>query len=156
MTRAILLWIVFAASYLLFAGQASETELVALLPTATAVTAFALLCRATQDRRLDLRAPWPRVIARSLISVPADSVRVGLMLARVLTKRPKTAVGTLSVQPFCHGENRPSPAARRALVALGASLAPNGYMVAIPDGQDRMIMHRLVAAEQRDDHEWPV
>ncbi len=51
--KSILLWIVFAASYLLFAGQARETELVALVPTATAVRAFALLCRGAQNRRLD-------------------------------------------------------------------------------------------------------
>lgn len=86
-----------------------------------------------------------------------DLVRVGLRLLAALKQRPDGAMGTIATQPFRRGDPEDAVAAgRRALVVLGASLAPNGYVLRAPQDRDVLVMHRLAAASPNPDAAWPV
>lgn len=152
---AITVWIVLTCFYLLFAGQASVSEMIAGVPAAALATCIALLLRRARSRPLRLRAPWPRVVGRPLASLFPDAVRVGRVLLAALRRRPDGPVGMSSRQPFRHGDDDAADAGRRGLVTLGISLAPNGYVLSIPDGQDVLLMHRLVPSAPDSDTEWP-
>ena len=156
MRRAAALWIVFLGLYLFFAAPVSSSELVAGVPSAAALTAFALLYRRAEERRMNLRAPWLRVIFRSLGSVPGDVLRVGRMLIGSLWHAPERQVGIASHQPFRQGDDTATDAARRAMVVLGTSLAPNGFVLMMPEGSETMVLHRLVLTPPRAEREWPV
>ena len=156
MLRAAILWIVFLGLYLLFAGPVSSSELIAGVPCAAAVAGFALIYRRAQEQQMDLRAPWLRVVLRSLGNVPRDVLRVGGVLVRSLWQAPAIAIGIASHQPFRQGGDRPADAARRAMVVLGTSLAPNGFVLMMPQGSETMVLHRLVLTPATPDREWPV
>ncbi len=156
MLRAAALWIVFLGLYLLFAAPVSTQELIAGVPSAAAITGFALLYRRAEERRMDLRAPWFRVTRRALAAVPPDALRVGGALLRSLWGPRYAQTGLAAQQPFLHGNDTASDATRRALVVLGTSLAPNGYMLMMPEGSETMVLHRLVQVPPRPDREWPV
>jgi hypothetical protein len=154
--RAAALWIVFLGLYLLFAAPVSSSELIAGVPAAAAITAFALIYRRAEKRQMDLRAPWLPVILRSLAAIPGDILRVGVALAGSLWRARAAHVGIPAHQPFHHGEQTAQDAARRAMVVLGTSLAPNGYVLMMPQGSETMVLHRLVLTPPRADKEWPV
>jgi hypothetical protein len=158
--RAAALWIVFLGIYLLFAAPVSTSELIAGVPSAAAVTAFALLYRRAEERRLHLPAPrlriLARVILRALAAIPPDILRVGQALLRSLNGPRVAHAGIASNQPFRQGNDSAEDAARRAIVVLGTSLAPNGYVLMMPEGSETMVLHRLALVPPKPDREWPV
>ncbi len=156
MLRAAALWIVFLGLYLLFAAPLSTQELLAGAPSAAAITGFALLYRRAEERQMDLRAPWFRVALRALATIPPDALRVGRALLRSLWGPRYAQTGLAAQQPFLQGNDTAADATRRALVVLGTSLAPNGYVLMMPEGSETMVLHRLVQVPPRPDREWPV
>ena len=156
MLRAAALWIAFLGLYLLFAAPVSTQELIAGVPSAAAITGFALLYRHAEERRMDLRAPWFRVTLCALAAVPPDVLRVGRALLRSLWEPRSAQTGLAAHQPFLQGNDTAADATRRALVVLGTSLAPNGYVLMMPEGSETMVLHRLVHVAPRPDREWPV
>jgi hypothetical protein len=145
-----------AGLYLLFAGQLSSTELLTAGLVAAAFTLLTAILRLRHDRRLSL--PWPpvRALLRPFASLFADSGRVGLVLLRAILHRPSGAVGAASPQPYRAGGQAPADSGRRALVILGSSLAPNGFVLEdLPDNGDRLVMHRLAQVGPSRDREWP-
>ena len=148
----------FAASaglYLLLAGQLSSTELLTAAIVGVALTLLALVLRSRRDRPLLL--PWPpaRAMLHPFASLFLDSGRVGLVLLRAVLRRPAGVAGTISQQPFRRGGRDPRDGARRALVILGTSLAPNGFVLDLPEDKDNLLMHRLAPVAPDRDKEWP-
>jgi hypothetical protein len=154
--RAAALWIVCLVLYLLFAAPVSTEELIAGVPSAAAITGFALLYRRAEERRMDLRAPWFRVAFRALAAIPPDALRVGRALLRALWGPRSAQAGLSAQQPFRQGNDTAADATRRALVVLGTSLAPNGFVLMMPEGSETMVLHRLVQVPPQPDREWPV
>jgi hypothetical protein len=142
--------------YLLFAGQATGTEIGAGIGAAAASAVFAALVHRKAERRFRLRAPWLRVLTVPLAAVALDSFRVGRVLVQALWRRPAGPIGVLAEQPFRPGLDDPPDAARRGLVTLGSSLAPNGYVLSIEHGSETTLLHRLVAVPSSPDREWPL
>lgn len=155
MLLALAAWVILAGFYLLFAGQLSVTEVMAGVPATLACTGFAVLLHRAQSRRFQLRAPWFRVLAMPLAALFPDAVKVGGVLLRSLRRRPDGPLGVVSRQPFRHGGDEAPDAGRRALSTLGLSLAPNGYVLLVPDGRDALILHRLAPAAADGNPEWP-
>lgn len=139
--------------YLLLAGQASGTEFVAAVPAVFLAAGMGQALRAHADRRMQLQAPWRQVLLRPLASICLDSVRVGVALLHAIV-RPDAHAGMVSRQAFRAGSDQPREAGRRALVVLGASLAPNGFVLDV--SPDALSMHRLAPVQPQDDTEWPV
>lgn len=149
-------WIVLVAFYFLFAGEISLTEMAAGLPTAAIAAAYALALRHSEAHRLRLSAPWLRVIGKPLLSVFPDALRVGRVLLRALWRRPEGQLGVIARQPFDHGGEDAASAGRRALVILGTSLAPNGYVLSSAEEMDALVLHRLVPVPPSPGREWPL
>lgn len=149
-------WLIFLGSYLLLAGQVGLTEIIAGVPAAAFAACFTVMLHRVSERRFRLDVPWWRVVGQPLASVAPDAVRVGHALLRALWRRPPGPLGVLASQPFRQGGDAPADATRRGLVTLGSSLAPNGIVVAIPEGRDVLLLHRLVPAAPDRDREWPL
>jgi hypothetical protein len=77
------------------------------------------------------------------------------MLLSVLWRRPDGSLGVITRQPFRQGHDTPQDAGRRGLVTLGISLAPNGYVLSIPDSRNELVLHRLTPAAPSADRKWP-
>lgn len=156
MLRAAALWIVFFGLYLFFAAPVSSSELIAGAPSAAAITAFALLYRRSEETWMDLRAPWLRVILHSLGAIPGDVLRLGGAFLQSFWQEPRSQIGLPTHQPFRQGTDTAANATRRAMVVLGTSLAPNGYVLMMPQGSETLVLHRLVLTPAKPDREWPV
>ncbi len=142
-------WVALAAFYLLCAGELSADEVIAAVASGLLGTVLSALIRHPAGRRLRLRAPWPRVILWPLAHLLPDAVRVARVL---LSPHPH---GEAVVQPFARGGATPEDAGRRALVTLAASLAPNSYVLRIPDASDSLVVHRLAHVPPPRDKAWP-
>jgi hypothetical protein len=149
-------WVLFVGFYLLMAGQLAAAELSAGAIIAAATVCFVLLCRRGEERGFRFRAPWVRLAGRVSVALVLDSMRVGGVLLRALIRRPVGTVGVVRRLPFHHGGDRPHAAARRALVTLAASIAPNGYVLELPEDEDALPIHRLAPAPPPQDRDWPV
>lgn len=149
-------WIIGFACYLLLAGQVSMTEIIAAIPSATAIAAFSLLLHRGAARRFSLRAPWLRILGRTSAALVGDTLRIGRTLLQVLWRRPQGAVGLATRQPFRPGGRDPRSAARRGLVTLATSVAPNGYVLDITPERDALLLHRLVPVPPQPDRDWPL
>lgn len=147
-------WCVLAGLYLLFAGTVGATEVGAGLVLVTLTTLFMADVHAGDGRRLRL-VPAARVVWRPLLGLLTDSVRVAGVLLRVLWRRPADQAGEVVRQPFRQGGQDPRDAGRRGIVLLSASLAPNGYGLHLPAGEDVLVMHRLAKVARSPDPEWP-
>ncbi|HST74099.1 MAG TPA: hypothetical protein VLJ20_01915 [Acetobacteraceae bacterium] len=143
-------WTVLAAFYLLCAGGFTADELIVAAASGLVGTGLSVLIRRDAERRFRLRAPWRRVILRPLANLAPDAARVARVL---LSAHPR---GEAVVQPFAPGGATPRDAGRRALVTLAASLAPNGYVLRIPDASDGLVMHRLAHVPPPQDKVWPL
>ena len=150
--------LIFFGIYILFAGQVSVTEIEAGAPAAVAAAGFTVLLHrvAEPERAFRLKAPWLRVLGKPLAALFPDAVRVGRALLQALWRRPSSAVGLVVRQPFQEGGGDPASAARRGLVTLGSSLAPNGYVLGIPDEEEALLLHRLAAVPPDPDQRWPL
>ena len=148
-------WVLFAGIYLLLAGKITITEILAGAGATTVALAFAVLRRGAARRRLRLRVPWLQVIGAPLVSLFPDAGRVALVLLRAVLRRPAGAAGSAVRQPFAPGTADPEDAGRRALVTLGISLAPNGYVLDLPNDGCCLLLHRLAPASPSADMRWP-
>jgi hypothetical protein len=152
---AAIVWCVLFGLYLLFAGTVGVTEAIAGVVAASLATGLMAFVHAGRDRFLRLRPPL-RALARPLLGVVTDSGRVAAVLVRAILRRPVGPVGTVVRQDFRQGGENADDAGRRGIVTLSASLAPNGYTLHIPEGENVMVMHRLAAVAPSPDREWPV
>lgn len=148
-------WCVLFGIYLVCAGTISANEIGAGLVLATLATTFMAFVQAGRERRLRIVPPL-RVLGRPLLGLVTDSVRVGGALLRAVGRRPGGMLGEVVRQPFRQGGEAPADAGRRGLVILSASVAPNGYALHIPEGEDVLVMHRLVSVPPSPDRDWPV
>ena len=146
----------FAGFYLLLAGSLGRTELIACACVAAGFAGLATVLHLRQERRLRLPMPSWAVLGRLALAVPLDTARVGLVLLRTLRRRPDGQLTAIAAQPFQPGGGDPEDAARRALVILGSSLAPNGFVVELPGDADALCLHRLATAAPSRDARWPI
>ena len=152
MVRAGVKFCLLFGLYLLLAGQVSTDEVVAALLCGGAATGISMSIPLIAERHFRFVCiPWLRVFGSPLLSVLQDIPRIAIRL--LLPNQPP---GTVQRWPFTvSGDDRRSTA-QRALVTLGASLAPNSYVIAILSGRGEMLVHRLLPAEPPQDPEWPV
>ncbi len=146
----------FTGFYLLLAGSLSRTELITCAVVAIGFAGLATVLHLRQERRLRLSLPPARALWLLACAVPLDTTRVGLVLLRALRRRPDDQLTTVAAQPFQPGGDHPEDAARRALVILGSSLAPNGFVVGLPRDGQALRLHRLAQAAPSRDTRWPV
>lgn len=138
--------------YLLFAGQVSTDEIIAALCCAAAATAVSLTIPLVAERHFGFGGvPWFQLIRQACASLLSDVPRVALRLLR-----PHLPSGVLQRWPLVGTGDDPHTTARRALVTLANSLAPNSYVVTVLGGRGELLVHRLIPDEPPHDPEWPL
>lgn len=135
--------------YLILVGQTAAAELGAAVLGALLAGGFAAWVRRCGTRHILPRAPWGRIIRGVAAALIADPPAVGAALLRTL-RRP--VVGRIQLQPFDPGGHTPVATARRGLVVLAASVAPNSYVVNVTEGA--LLMHRLLPRPPSPDRKW--
>lgn len=146
-------WAVLFGLYLLLAGGAGREELVAAACCASIGAGAGVLAnRAGSPVAFRFRTRWLRRAIIPAGALVADLARVGIVLARAVAGRQPT--GAMLRQPFEIGPATPLDAARRALVVLGASFAPNGIAVGV--APDALLLHRLAPRAPSPDRAWPL
>ncbi len=145
------------AWYQLLAGSPSASETYAGIPVAIAGAVLALLLR-QRSRRFDYPRGAARAALRAVGAILPDSLRVGRELALATMQRRRPSRGRITQQPFHAGGEDGHDASRRALVILGVSLSPNGFVIDAPPGgtSPTIGIHQLRPAPPRPDPEWPV
>ena len=147
MVAVVSAWVVLLGLYILFAGTVSVTELIAGLVAVT-VTAGLLVALRHEPRRSVRARPPVRIVLHSTLAVFADSWHVAWVLLRAILRQ-------VVRQPFRQGGDDAREAGRRGIVVLAASLAPNGYVLHIPNKENALVLHRLAPAPATGDREWP-
>jgi len=89
-------------------------------------------------------------------TIAAQTWVVAGVLFRAIWRRPANAVGTLHRQPFRRGDAEATDAGRRALVTLARSVAPEEFVVDIPEQGGGLLVHTLSRSRPVKDLEWPV
>lgn len=155
MRRIVLTWIACFGLYLLFAEQPNTAEICAA--AVTAALAAALTWFIQRKGGVGMRArgvPWAVLAGRLARAVVVDSARVGQALARATGGR--TVRGAVAKQPFRPGPVVAAANARRGIVILLASLAPNGFVVELQQQPGALLIHHLAPAQRSADAQWPV
>lgn len=156
MVAAGVAWALLTGLYLAFAGQAGAVEATAGLVAGLAGAVLSHAVRRAGERSFRLRGiPWGRVLGRPLLALAMDTVRVGGVLLRAVLRGPDRVRGAAVGQPFRHGRDEPSAAARRGLATLAVSFAPNSYVLRIAGRRDQMELHRLAERPPSPDRDWP-
>ena len=147
-------WVVLWILYEVLAGSPGWPELVAGGLASMAAT-IAVLASGSGEHLGRMRWGWWWLLIRRLpIEVIADTTRV--LAAAVHRSRPSGRFRTVA---FESGGDDTVSASRRALVILGASIAPDAYVVAIDREKEAMLTHELVAKEPssgQSDPRWPI
>ncbi len=148
------MWAALFGLYLLFAGSVTRAEAMAGLAASGIALAGLVRTRSVAHRHLLVRAPWLKLTGRIGISLVRDTVLVACGLVRaVLGGKPG---GGMTMQPFDPGDFTPVAAARRGIVMLAASVAPNAFVIEIREPPQGMLMHCLVPRKPEADQRWPV
>lgn len=156
MVAGIVAWALLAGIYLVLAGEASTSEVVAAVVAGLAAALLSVAVRRTGERRFRFSGvPWLHVLGKPALNLATDTARVGAALARTVLRGPE-AEGATVRQVFAPGGEDAQDAARRGLVTLGVSLTPNSYTLRIMDERDEMRLHRLAPRKPPANRAWPL
>jgi hypothetical protein len=135
------LWLIFISAF-----DLAETVL-GLVASAIAATAAS----AVRETRLVHFRPRARWVLAGWRLPWRTLVETGLVLRvlwlRVVRGRP--IAGRFVIQPLRPGRDPDRAAARRAMFTIGASIAPNTYVVGIDQDADAALLHELVPEPPR-------
>ncbi|SDM43125.1 hypothetical protein SAMN05216360_10271 [Methylobacterium phyllostachyos] len=142
---AVAIWLLLAATYLVFAGSVSLNEGLAMVACATLGTIWWWAV----GRRGGIRFRFSRALLKpfgaALLGMPRQTVRVGVHLARAVlgqtgggVVRERSAAEIAWATP--HGGTAP---AERAVGLLAASLAPDSYVLTIDRPHGTVVTHAL-------------
>jgi len=151
-------WLVLLLTgfYFFLAGQVSPAESVACLPAIFTATWLATRWYGVTRQPFNLHVPWPSILLRLSRALAIDSFRVMCALLAAIGRTPVREIGHFETQPFAPGGSSRADATRRALVTLGASLAPNGVVLDMLPEKESLVLHRLVPAPPVPDIVWPL
>lgn len=150
----VIAWLSLFGLYLLLVGEAPLPELVAGGLCAAVATGYHGLVYRLERPRFLFKVPWLPLAGRVVRAIVRDTVLVSLGLMRVILGRPLH--GSVTQESFEPGDATPQDAARRALAVFAASLAPNSYVLDMPERLRCLRLHRLVPSRPSGDKLWPV
>ncbi|MGH6876013.1 MAG: hypothetical protein ACREHV_01410 [Rhizomicrobium sp.] len=154
MASFVFIWAVLAAGYLLFAGHATAEEATAAALCGLIAALWSLVIRRVAPQHFRFHGTSAAASLAAAAKLPAAAVRVALALLRATASGRG---GWISSEPFSFGrETAPADIARRAVVVLARSLAPDNYVVRAPKGRDELVVHFLVPSSHSRDPRWPV
>jgi len=148
-------WSGFAALFLLLAGSVAWAEVAAGAVAAVFAT-DAILCGPPNRHEFAPEIAW----LAKLMSIPGQAVRdCGTLTAALWRRvvRQELVEGGLCEVPFQSGREDARSAARRAVVMMALSVAPNSYVVDVDMRREVLLVHRLVRDGPRQtNRQWPL
>ncbi len=152
-------WLAFVALYLLLEGKLRPSEYVAALLAATLAWVAVRKVDAERSVRFRPKLRWFFLVAgRAIPKVPRDCALVARALWCGLFPK-KRVRGVFRTIPFEPGAGTIEAAARRALIVLGVSFAPNTYVVLMDCERKHLLVHQLVperSSVEPGDAQWPL
>ena len=150
---ALWVWPAGAASYLVLAGSLSADEIAVAVMLGALGAGWHAAILNVEARRFAFGLAAVREIGRALAGLPGATLRVGSRLATAILRG---AAGRQAEVPFSIGDHTmPAEAGRRALVVLATSLAPDSYVLRIPENEGSIQYHALTARMPGGDRRWP-
>jgi multisubunit Na+/H+ antiporter MnhE subunit len=161
MARQVETWIASWASlfglYLLLTGKLDWAEFIAGAVAAGLGVTGASTVAVAGRLHFRPRLGWLRHAVGLPRRVLADCAIVAAALYSAIMRR--CVPGSFRTIPFDPGDDSGESAARRALVAIGVSIAPNTFVVAIDREHRQMLVHELVRSSRPPgdgNQEWPL
>lgn len=146
----IAVWPVLFAAYLLLVGRLSADEVGLAVACGLAATAWVGALAVAAKVRFRFEPAAAGTMARAFAGLPLGVAKTARALVR-------GHGGRVVRRPFVAGRERdPDDVARRAVVVLAVSLAPDRFAVRIPEGQDQIELHSLAGPPAESDARWPV
>lgn len=154
-------WALFAGFYLALAGTWGPLELTAAVMAGGLAAGLGAWVRARSDLAFHSHPRWWTLLGRIIRHTARDCVVVGRAVGSNLVRRRHPAGEFRTIEFAGHrreGETEPEAAARRALVTIGVSLAPNSYVAVVDAEADRLVVHHLVEMRgtETPDRVWPL
>ncbi len=150
---AIWVWSAGAAAYMVLAGQLSTDEVVAAAVLGGLGAGWHFAVMHDGARRFRFERPALGAIGTALAGLPGATLRVGARLAAALVSPVE---GRRIERPFHRGAaDDPRDRARRAVVVLATSLAPDSYALRLPVDEEVIAFHALTASSPSRDPRWP-
>jgi multisubunit Na+/H+ antiporter MnhE subunit len=140
-------WVALAALYLALADSRSVPELATGGVAAAIGASAASIVHAQRLARVRPRAAWLLRAWRALALLLVDTVVLARALIGLLVLRRRVR-GRLRAVRFRAAGDDPRSAARRALVQLLGSLAPNRIVIGVDRDRDVLLVHELVPRDE--------
>ncbi len=145
-------WPAAFGSYLVFAGTISGSEIATGIVVAALTTLWAALIRLDSEVQFAFRGDALMRMLKELLRVPIAAIRVGARLLAAIAGRPP---GRPVLQQFRYGaEDDPMERSRRAAAVLGASVAPDKFVLRIDKGRDVVLLHEIGESARTLDLWW--
>lgn len=145
--RALPAALALAGAYLVDAGQAGPSEIVAAVVSAMLATGLWMAVRAASPLPGGLPRRWPTALAARLRAAPVETLLDGAVFVRAAVIRLSGSGtgprGRLIEQPLPR-RTGDAGIGDRALTAFGATVTPDGYAAAEDRHRHRLVIHRLV------------
>ncbi len=151
-------WLPLLVLYLLLTGKPTWEEASAGLAAAAIATVGAVVAARAAALEFQPRLRWLVRLGRPFLQMLLDCCLVlGALWPRLV--QGKNVEGVFSTIPFDPGGDDPQQAARRALITVGITLAPNTYVIGMDRQQGLILVHQLIPTRQppgNGNREWPL
>jgi multisubunit Na+/H+ antiporter MnhE subunit len=141
-------WVLMMSFWVMLDDSISTDELLAGAGAAALAALFAELVSYQAGVRFRMRIQWLVPALRLPGQVVRDMVTVYAALWRRLVRGEQPPSAFLEI-PVRFGDDSPEGVTRRTLLIGGTSVAPNTFALGIDRDTDVMVVHRLVAKEDR-------
>jgi multisubunit Na+/H+ antiporter MnhE subunit len=141
-------WVLMMSFWVMLDDSISTDELLAGAGAAALAALFAELVSYQAGVRFRMRIQWLVPALRLPGQVVRDMVTVYAALWRRLVRGEQPPSAFLKI-PVRFGDDSPEGVTRRTLLIGGTSVAPNTFALGIDRDTDVMVVHRLVAKEDR-------
>ena len=157
MSVSVLVGMLAAAVYELFAGQFSADELGAAGVCGLVAALWSASLRRAGPVRFRFEEGTFGAVARAVGGLPAATGGVALVLGRAIAGSGPAArePGHVVHKALVPGRRRDqADAGRRAIAVLAQSLAPDSFVVRTPEAREEIEVHQLVARSTRANARW--
>lgn len=147
-------WIVLTGIYLVLAGQVSGTEAAMAVVGGGLGAAWTRAVRRASPRSYRFEIADGKALWLAVAHLPRATIGVAAAFAGA---SPSAGPGRGPSRRFVRGRRAdPRAAGRRALAVLAASLAPDSFVLRVPERRDAMRLHALTDGAPEGDERWPI
>jgi len=152
MSSFTLAWAVCGGAYLLFCGQFSTEDFAAAAGCGLTGALWTMAIRRAAPFQFRVEKAAVNAGLRAAAGLPWATLRVA---AKLLETIAKGGEGAMTTAPFFAGrQDDPADAGRRAVAVLGVSLAPDSFVIRLPEGENQIHAHALVKKAGGADARW--